>query len=278
MENNEIYQLNNLIKGKIISRPSKHCKTPYVADVMLYDENENELHEVIAHSPSLGCCGYADKEQYVYLMPHENPKTCSHVIHLAHREEKNKKYLIGIHPKSAEKIVKICLENNYIESLKNLKEIKAEQCFLNSRFDFCGIDENGKQFILEVKNVPCADYEDIFSKERKKKNYESWAFDSKIAYFPDGYRKKNTDVVSPRALKHIQELEELKINNSEIRCIIVFVIQRNDIIYFQGSNVDPINKTALNKAYNNGVEVIPISTPWSFDGICYFNKTLNFKT
>ena len=278
MENNKIYQLNNLIKGKIISRPSKHCKTPYVADVMLYDENENELDEVIAHAPSLGCCGYADKEQYVYLMPHENPKTCSHVIHLAHREEKNKKYLIGIHPKSAEKIVKICLENNYIESLKNLKELKAEQCFLNSRFDFCGIDENGKQFILEVKNVPCADYEDIFSKERKKKNYESWAFDSKIAYFPDGYRKKNTDVVSPRALKHIQELEQLKINNPEIRSIIVFVIQRNDIIYFQGSNIDPIYKNALNKAYKNGVEIIPISTPWNLDGICYFNKEINFKT
>ena len=278
MENNPIYQLNNLIKGKIISRPSKHCKTPYVADVMLYDENENELHEVIAHAPSLGCCGYADKEQYVYLMPHENPKTCSHVIHLAHREEKNKKYLIGIHPKSAEKIVKICLESNYIESLKNLKELKAEQCFLNSRFDFCGIDENGKQFILEVKNVPCADYEDIFSKERKKKNYDSWAFDSKIAYFPDGYRKKNTDVVSPRALKHIQELEELKRNNSEIRCIIVFVIQRNDVMYFQGSNIDPIYKTALNKAYENGVEIIPIITPWEFDGTCYFNKEVKFKT
>ena len=277
MENKTVYQLNGMIKGKIISRPSKHCKTPYVADVLLYDENNEPLEEVIAHAPSLGCCGSADKEQYVYVVPHENPKTCSHVIHLAHREEKEQKYLIGIHPKSAEKIVNMCLENSYIESLQNLKEIKAEQCFLNSRFDFCGIDENNRKFILEVKNVPCADYEDIFAKERKKRNYDSWAYDSKIAYFPDGYRKKNTDIVSPRALKHIQELEQLKQENADLRTIIVFVIQRTDILHFQGSNLDPIYKEALNKAYKNGVEIIPIQVNWDYEGNCYYNKIIPFK-
>ena len=143
-----LYQLDNLVEASVVKRPSKQIKTPYVADVLLYDENNEPTKEVIAHAPSLGCCGYADKEQYVYVVPHENPKTCSHVIHLAHREEKEQKYLIGIHPKSAEKIVNICLKNSYIEGLKNLKEIKAEQRFLNSRFDFCGIDENKNDLIF----------------------------------------------------------------------------------------------------------------------------------
>ena len=41
-----------MIRGTIVKRPSKHCKSPYVADVVL--ENGEE---VIAHAPSLGCCG-----------------------------------------------------------------------------------------------------------------------------------------------------------------------------------------------------------------------------
>ena len=103
-----------------------------------------------------------------------------------------------------------------------------------------------------------------------KKNNE------KIAYFPDGYRKKNKDTVSPRALKHIQELEELKKTNPEYRCILIFVIQRNDIIHFQASNLDPLYKNALQTAYKNGVEVIPIQIHWEQTGNCYYDKIVPF--
>lgn len=271
-----ILSIGDLIHGKVINRPSKTCKTPYVADVEIIDENQ-EKKIILAHAPSLGCCGYVDKEQDVYLVPHENPKTCSHVIHLAIRNEKDQKYLIGVHPKSAEKIVKLSIENSYIEGLENVQELKAEQCFLNSRFDFCGTDKNGQKFVLEVKNVPCGDYEDIFQKERKKKDYSDRSYNSKIAYFPDGYRKKKADTISPRALKHIQELQKLKQENDELRTIIVFVIQRNDCEYFQASVIDPIYKQALNEAHDSGVEVIPIQVSWNEDGNCYYDKVIEFK-
>ena len=269
--NETILKLDNMVKGNIINRPSKKCKSPYVADVLLEDGTE-----VIAHAPSLGCCGYADKCQDVYMIKHENPKTCSHVIHLAIRNEKETNYLIGIHPKSSEKIVNKCLEIGCIEGLEDLSDIKAEQCYLNSRFDFVCKDKNNIQTIIEVKNVPCGDYEDVLSKYKKNKDYSDRNVNSKIAYFPDGYRKKTTDTISPRALKHIQELEELKTTNENIRTIIIFVIQRQDCEYFQASNVDPIYKTALNKAYDNGVEVIPIQVHWEDDGSCYYDKILDF--
>jgi DNA-binding sugar fermentation-stimulating protein len=264
-------ELSHLIKGKIISRPSKICRSPYVADVLLETGEQ-----VIAHAPSLGCCGYVDKNENVLLVPHENPKTCSHVIHLAQRFEKEKSYLIGVHPKSAEKLVKKALHIGCIESLDNLTEIKSEQCYLNSRFDFVCKDKNGTETIIEVKNVPCGDYEDIVAKDRKKKDYSNRDINSKIAYFPDGYRKKSTDTISPRALKHIQELEKLKIENENIRCIIIFVVQRDDCEVFQGSNVDPIYKNALNEAYKNGVEVLPVKMVWDENGVCSYKGVINF--
>ena len=49
----------------------------------------------------------------------------------------------------------------------------------------------------------------MYQKDRKYKNeIKNKKFNDKIAYFPDGYRKNSTDVVSPRALKHIEELEK----------------------------------------------------------------------
>ena len=271
-----LFTINNIIEGTVIKRPSAHCKSPYVADVLINSDNENN-EEVIAHAPSLGCCGYVNKNENILMTPHENPKTCTHVIYLAHRFEKNINYLVGVHPKSAEKIVKHCLENNCISSLQNVSNIQQEKKYLNSRFDFVCKDENGLETIIEVKNVPCGDYVDDYDKNKKNMNFDNNEWNTKIAYFPDGYRKKISDPVSPRAVKHIQELEQLKLDKKEnIRTIIIFVVQRPDCIYFQGSNVDPIYKEALNKANDSGVEVIPIQIDWDFEGNCYFNKILDF--
>lgn len=266
-----LYSIQPIVKGKIIKRPSASCRSPYVANVLLED---NTI--VIAHAPSLGCCGYADTDQYVYLTKNKNPKLCTHVIHLAYIKEKNITYLVGMHPKSAEKIVKNCLNRGLINSLENITNIQSEKCFLNSRFDFIGKDKNGKQVIIEVKNVPCADYEDMDKKKFKKQNFDHRDVNSKVAYFPDGYRKVKTDTVSPRALKHIQELEKLKIDNPEYRCILIFVVQRPDAAYFQASVVDPIYRNALHKAFHNGVEVIPIQIYWNELGECRYRNTIPF--
>ena len=46
-----LYQLENLVEATVLKRPSKHIKTPYVADVILNNK------EVLGHSPALGCGG-----------------------------------------------------------------------------------------------------------------------------------------------------------------------------------------------------------------------------
>ncbi|MGA1048376.1 MAG: DNA/RNA nuclease SfsA, partial [Minisyncoccia bacterium] len=129
---------------------------------------------------------------------------------------------------------------------------------LNSRFDFTGVDENGREFIMEVKSVPLADYVDVPKKERKnyKKEIEEAAQDDKIAYFPDGYRKNSTEVVSPRALKHITELKEI-VTTTEKRAILCFII---DLVY----------KEAVIDAWKSGVEIKTLQVEWNREGECVF--------
>ncbi len=271
-------KLNNLEKVKIISRPSKICKTPYVADIELSNGNI-----VQAHSASLGCCGLCEKECYVLASPIESncvnskSKVCSYKIYLTYLQE-NKVYnnmpiinnqIIGIDPKLAETLVENALKNNSFNNLKNIKKYRREAKLMNSRFDFVGIDENDKYFILEVKNVPLADYADVSAKERKKMDFSNIHPNEKISYFPDGYRKNKGAVVSERALKHINELAEIT-HSKIIRPIICFVIQRTDINTFQASLLDPIYRNAYLKAKEMGVEIFTLIVEWNSNGEAYF--------
>jgi len=271
-------KLNNLEKVKIISRPSKVCKTPYVADIELPNGNI-----VQAHSASLGCCGLCEKDCYVLASSIESncvnskSKVCSYKIYLAHMYE-NKLYnnititnyqLIGIDPKLAETLVESALKNNCFNNLKNIKKYRREAKLMNSRFDFIGIDENDKYFILEVKNVPLADYADVCAKDRKKMDFTDKHPYDKISYFPDGYRKNKGAVVSERALKHINELSEITYSKI-IRPIICYVIQRTDINTFQASLLDPTYRDAYLKAKKMGVEIFTLIVEWNENGEAYF--------
>jgi DNA-binding sugar fermentation-stimulating protein len=277
-----LHKLNDLLLVKVVSRPSKVCKTPYVADIELTDGSI-----VQAHCASLGCCGLCEKDCYVYASPiksncaQSKSKVCSYKIYLAYfYEEKvianvlaTNKQLIGIDPKLAETLVENALTQNCLKTLTNIRTYKREVCLLDSRFDFAGIDGGGKYFVLEVKNVPLADYADVSSTERKKMikhgDFANIAINEKISYFPDGYRKKKDAVVSERALKHINELAEIT-QSKIIRPIICFVVQRTDVSSFQASLLDPIYKAAFNDAVRHGVEVIVLVVSWNANGEASF--------
>lgn len=261
----------DVCEGEIIKRPSKSCKTPYVADVKMNDGTE-----ILGHSPSLGCCGLADKDSNVLMTKIDETKTkskrvCSYRIDLSLYKENENEIVVGINPKLGETIAEEALKKNFILHLDNITSYKREVTYLNSRFDFAGVDKNGKNFVMEIKNVPLADYVDVPKKDRKKylDIINKKSFHEKISYFPDGYRKNSVDVVSPRALKHIQELEEIALSGNS-RAILCFIIQRNDVIQFQTSNIDLTYKEAVNKAYRNGVEIKTIQVEWNKSGECYF--------
>jgi DNA-binding sugar fermentation-stimulating protein len=260
-----IYKIpGKLYKATILKRPSQYCKTPYVADIYIKELNKT----AIAHSPSLGCGGLTDKDQTVLvsLLPKTNKKKiCEYVIMLACVKEKNKTIYVGTHPKLSETIVHCALKQNKINVLQNCTNLKREQAYLNSRFDFSGNTKNNNEFILEVKSVPLSDYQDITKKERKNKDFGHYDVFNKVAYFPDGYRKNKKELISPRAFKHIQELEKISINTN-IKTYLCYVIQRADANRFQTSILDPIYKNAVKKANCNGVNIIALQIKWNSIG------------
>ena len=267
-----LFSLNGVTRGLITSRPSKTCKTPYVADIVI---DGDDTTEELCHSPSLGCCGLAEKGKTVILSKLTSGKTkCSHRVELATLiEERNpeREIIIGINPKLGETIAELCLQKDCVLGLTNIQSYRRETKMLNSRFDFTGVDENGREFIMEVKSVPLADYVDVPKKERKnyKKEIEEANQDDKISYFPDGYRKNSTAVVSPRALKHINELKEI-VTTTDKRAILCFIIQRTDVKQFQPSNIDLVYKEAVIDAWKSGVEIKTLQVEWNREGECVF--------
>ena len=277
----KLIKLDNLIEGQIIKRPSKYIKTPYVADIICNDE------EVLGHTASLGCCGLADVNASVLISLSPESKTksrklvknkanmkCTHTVYLSILRYRENEQIIGIHPKLAETLAEVALHANLLTSLKNIKRYRRETVIyvkdkIDSRFDFRGIDQNGIPFIMEVKNVPLADYEDITATERSKMDFSERDFNSKVAYFPDGYRKKSSVPVSPRALKHIRELTLIK-KETKTRCIMCYVIQRTDVNRFQPSIIDPEYRTAFKEAMEEGVEIITMVVGWNINGEAYF--------
>jgi DNA-binding sugar fermentation-stimulating protein len=282
VEDTLLMKLDNLIEGQIIKRPSLYIKSPYVADVSIDDETK-----IIAHTASLGCCGLADVNASVLLTISSNNKKsvpknkanlrCTHTIYLSilkFNDDCCREQIIGIHPKLAETLVENALNKNLLKKLINVRRYKRETSIyikdkVDSRFDFTGVDSDGIPFIMEVKNVPLADYEDVSIVDRKKMDFTGRDINSKVAYFPDGYRKKTTDTVSPRALKHISELTTIK-RESAIRCIMCYVIQRTDVNRFQPSVIDPEYRNAFKLALESGVEIITMVVSWNREGEAIF--------
>lgn len=264
-----LHELTSVACGEVMKRPSKICKTPYVADIVVDDT------ESLGHSPSLGCCGLVETGASVVMSRVPGTKNkCNYRIDLSIYRElafPDNEIVVGVNPKLGETLVENALRANCILGLTNIQSYQREVSYLSSRFDFHGIDEVGREFFLEVKSVPLADYVDVPKKERKLHidKIKNKKFNEKISYFPDGYRKNSTDVVSPRALKHITELEEI-VNTTDKRAILCFVVQRTDVSCFQTSNIDLVYKAAVKKAFESGVEIKTIQVEWTRTGICRF--------
>lgn len=244
----ELFQLCGLRYATVIKRPSSTCKSPYVADIKI--DGSDDI--IMAHAPSLGCDGLCDKNAKVLVskLPEKKGAVCSFRIELAENIDGT---IIGVNPKLAERIVEESIMKSNIT-----KRYKREKTILNSRFDFVGTySENDKNFVLEVKTVPLC-------------------VEPGKAFFPHGYRKKKSDAVSPRAVKHLNDLIEIS-QNSSADAIMCYVIQRGDANMFIPSDTDPIYKEKFYEAKEKGVKIKTLFVEWKYDGRCFIRKYIDFE-
>ena len=263
-------ELEDLIHGCVMKRPSATCKTPYVADISL--QNDSSETSILGHTPALGCCGLVDKDAIVLLGKKKEQKksVTSHIVYLSRFTNTftEKTTYVGVHPGLAETIAENALSLNLLSRLPNVQSYKRQVKHLNSRFDFAGIDRDGKPFVLEVKCVPLCKPKEFKSHKASHTPNSSVELTTR-AYFPDGYRKKKDEPVSPRALKHVQELQIMATQHNH-RALLCFVILRSDATTFEINEHDPIYKSAVDEAIANGVEIITLQVHWTESGIAYF--------
>jgi len=150
---------------------------------------------------------------------------------------------VGVNTSLPNELVAKTLTNQQISLLKDYTSFQREVKYgANSRVDFLLTKDGKPSCYVEVKNV-----------HLKRLDY---------AEFPD--------CVTARGAKHLNELGTLV--EQGYRCVMVYVIQRNDCAGFKiASDLDPFYYQAVEKAQGKGVETINLTY-----GLSYKNSQLIF--
>lgn len=263
MNENLLYSLEKpLVRAKVLARPSKQVKSPYLADIQIDDK------QYLCHSAPLGCSGHIVEGSIVWVFEkNDSLAKSTHEIYLIEEDE----ILIGCHPLVANKIAYELLKKQIV--LSTIKNIVPETTINDCRFDFIA-NYNDRMIVIEVKSVPIADYFDGTEKEYKNYVKEFSQPKEKIAIFPycavSNKRKYSNIPLSDRALKHIESLTHL---SKTLKCCILFIIQRTDVSQFCITKLDPTYKNACKKALESGVLIKAISVRWDTQH-CYYEKEL----
>lgn len=193
----------------------------FLADVLL-DNGET----VIAHctnSGSMKSCLEDDAE--VYLSPVNDSKRKTK---FTWEMIKINDDWVGINTGNPNKLAFDAVLNNKIEKLKGYTEVKREVKFGDSRFDVMAKNDKETCFI-EVKNVTLKEGD--------------------FALFPDA--------VTTRGKKHLETL--IKVKEEGMRAVMLYIVQRMDVKTFApAKDIDPEYANTLIKAFNKGVEIIPM--------------------
>ena len=186
-------------------------------------------------------------------------------------EDEDNEQFIAINPKIAIELMESIIEKNLMRKLPTVKQFKRNvPIFLedkvDSTFSFVGFCEDAIPFIVEVHNVPFAEY------NHGKRTHEKGPgqpvvknkFNTKAAYFPE----KNC----PDTQEMIQRIKDITMvkRESVTRCILAYIVQRTDVDRFQFSLYDDEYRAAVREAIEVGVLIVPIVISWTREGIALF--------
>ena len=255
--------------GKLVKRPSRSIKSPYIADIII-DEKEE-----LAHCPSLGISGLLNDEAKFLCSKNEtSTRKSKYTVELTYLPSTlNTTVLTNTNPQFGNKLFASIIKNNIIDEYKNPLIVKSEKKYKDSRFDFYIKKADNKEEYIEVKSVVLCNFDKKeYPKSVKNPEIHRLNTHKKGAIFPDGFRKNKNVPISERAIKHLKTLVDCKKNNYDAS--LYFIVQRDDCDYFKPSDVDQFYSKELENTIKEGVNVKAISVKWTVQGECYFNKII----
>ena len=269
-----VLRLENVVRARVVSRPSKLVKSPYMADILVRGDDSEQL----CHSPALGCAGIITPGTQVIVTPKTSVKSDAKSKYSLDLVDVGPS-VVGVNPMMCNKMVRRALEEGWVQSLPQFdkSETKSEVTVDESRFDFKCTKDN-VEYYIEVKGVPCACIEDVpvTAKKREAMMETINKAENKIAYFPDGYRKSTEEVISPRALKHVEHLTRISETSDaeSVVCVLLFLVQRQDCVVFQPTHNDPVYREEVWRASRAGVRILAHTVHWSEAGVATWADTL----
>lgn len=239
----------------VLKRPSSVIKSPYVADVR-YDDGCIAL----CHTPGLGCCGLVEAGRRIYVTDGSKGSKTACVAQVAECTDGEGVFYNGIHPMISQTAARGLLGRISADAVW-ASEVVVEE---GTRLDYVGVLPNGKKIYVEIKNA-------MVSLEDEKPRAE------RRAVFPEGFRKKAGEPVSPRAVKHAQVLQRLLTLPDTEACVLLYTVPRTDCGDGMTINArDPIYYTAVRDAVRAGVVVRAFALSYSLDGHVTLDREVPF--
>ena len=239
----------------VVKRPSSVIKSPYVADIR-YDDGRIAL----CHSPGLGCCGLVEAGRRIFVTEGSAGSKTDCVAQIAECRDAEGVFYNGIHPMISQTAARGLL--HLISSDAHWSaEVVVEA---GTRLDYVGVLPNGKKIYVEIKNA-------MVSLEDTKPRGE------RRAVFPEGFRKKAGEPVSPRAVKHAMVLQRLLALPETEACVLLYTVPRTDCGDGMTINVrDPIYYAAVRDAVRAGVCVRAFALSYSLTGAVTLDREVPF--
>ncbi|MBW4828554.1 MAG: DNA/RNA nuclease SfsA [Clostridiaceae bacterium] len=204
---------NNIYEGIFLERPNR-----FIANVLIDGKKEK------VHVKNTGRCKeILIKGTRVYLEKSNNPnRKTKYSLISAYKEDQ----LINIDSQVPNKVVFDAIKSNRIKELENIKVLKREVTFGNSRFDLY-FEKGNESGFIEVKGVTLEN--------------------NGLSLFPDAPTERGT--------KHIREM--IKVVESGLKGYIFFLIQIENIKYFTpNTSMDEKFSNALIEANKKGVNIL----------------------
>lgn len=208
-------------------------------------EINEKIYETHIHDPGrLSKILYKGNEVLIQKIDDKKRKTKYEIIFGKYLES-----FVLINSKFHNKIAEKILSSGFIDEIKNIKSILKEVKINKSRIDFMIIDENGKEYFIEVKGCTL---------ENKK-----------IALFPDAPTKRGS--------KHLEDLcYLLERNKTSILLILVFIKEAQ--FFSPNKEIDKNFYEIFINCINKGLKVYPLKIEYNlFDNYLYISEIIPLK-